>query len=299
MPRLTRYIVPSSYFQLLHLLIYALIACGTIGCAARLQSALLSSLFKDVSVATARHDDPKLVAAGIPTFLLLLEGLLEANPNDRQLLLTAAEAYTSYAVLIELEAPQRASRLYLHGKNYGFRALSQRLKKPLLLQAPFAEFTQVTNDLKAEDLPTIFWTASSWGGWINSNIESMAALADLPKVIHLMQWVLAQDETFQNGSPHVFLGVFHAALPQILGGNPEKAAMHFENALAISEGQMLMVHVLKAKFYARQIFDRELYVSLLNQALASPVDVNSKLTLQNIAAQQQARILLSQTDDFF
>ena len=287
------------FYHLMRLLTLVVLAGNLLGCAAKLQSAMLGSLIEDVAIATASHDDPQLVTSGVPTFLLLLEGLIEANPNDSKLLTNAAEAYTSYAALIEIEDPQRASRLYLRAKNYGLRALSQRLDNPERLHAPLAEFSLIIDELKTEDLPIVFWTATSWGAWISSNTTSMAALANLPKVIELMQWVLHQDESFQLGSPHVFLGVFHSALPKLLGGAPDKAKGHFDRAIEISEGQMLMVYVLKAKFYARQIFDRELYESLLEKTLASPVDEVAELTLQNLAAQQQARILLSQIDDFF
>ena len=285
-----------------HILITILLATltfGPLGCAARLQSALVGSLIEDVSAATARHDDLDLVASGVPTFLLLLEGLLVANPQDPQLLLSAAEIYTSYATLVEVDDPQRAKHLYYRAKEYGLKALSLRLSQPGLLQAPYAEFIRVTDDLEASDLPVVFWAASSWGAWISANIESMAALAELPKVIKLMQWIVAQDETFQYGSSHVFLGSYYAALPPMLGGDPEKAAEHFDRAVAISQGQVLMVYVAKAKFYARNTFDRVLYESLLNQTLTSPADAVPELTLQNIAAQKQAQILLDQADDFF
>ncbi len=284
---------------LLHVSLGVLSASNFLGCAAKLQSVMIGSLIEDVARAAAEHNDPQLVVSGLPTFLLLLDGLLEANPDDHKLLIKATEAYTSYATLIEYRDPQRAGGLYLHARNYGLKALSQRIHEPERLQAPFSEFSQIFTQVKPEDLPAVFWTATSWAGWIFANTESMAALAELPKVIRMMQWVLQQDETFQHGSPHVFLGVCHAALPQMLGGNPMKAAEHFDRALAISQGQMLMIYVLKAKFYARQIFDRELYESLLNHALTSPVNGVAGLTLQNINAQQQARILLSQADDFF
>ena len=269
--------------HILTTVLLATLAFGPLGCAARLQSALVESLIEDVSAATARHDDLELVASGVPTFLLLLEGLLVANPQDPQLLLSAAEIYTSYATLVEVDAPQRAKHLYQRGKEYGLRALALRLSQPDLLQAPYAEFVRVTDDLEASDLPVVFWAASSWGAWISANTESMAALADLPKVIKLMQWIAAQDETFQYGSPHVFLGTYYAALPPMLGGNPQKAAEHFDRAVAISKGQVLMVYVLKAKFYARQIFDQALYESLLHEALTRPADAVPELTLQNIA----------------
>ena len=285
--------------HILTTVLLAILAFGPLGCAARLQSALVGSLIEDVSAATARHDDLDLVASGVPTFLLLLEGLLVANPQDPQLLLSAAETYTSYATLVEVDDPQRAKHLYHRAKVYGLKALSQRLSQPDLLQAPYAEFTRVTDDLETSDLPVVFWAASSWGAWISANTESMAALAELPKVIKLMQWIVDQDETFQYGSPHVFLGSYYAALPPMLGGDPGKATEHFDRAVAISKGQVLMVYVAKAKFYARNTFDRVLYESLLNQALTSPADAVPELTLQNIAAQKQAQILLDQADDFF
>ena len=285
--------------HILTTVLLATLAFGPLGCTARLQSALVGSLIEDVSAATARHDDLDLVASGVPTFLLLLEGLLVANPQNPQLLSRAAETYTSYATLVEVDDPQRAKHLYHRAKVYGLKALSLRLSKPDLLQAPYAEFIRVTDDLEASDLPVVFWAASSWGAWISANIESMTALAELPKVIKLMQWIVAQDQTFQYGSSHVFLGSYYAALPPMLGGDPQKAAEHFDRALAISKGQVLMVYVAKAKFYARNTFDRVLYESLLNQALTSPADAVPELTLQNIAAQKQAQILLDQADDFF
>lgn len=285
--------------RVLTTILLATLAFGPLGCAARLQSALVGSLIEDVSAATARHDDLDLVASGVPTFLLLLEGLLVANPQDPQLLLSASEIYTSYATLVEVSDPQRAKHLYHRGKVNGLKALALRLSQPDLLRAPYAEFVRVTDDLAADDLPVVFWAAASWGAWISANTESIAALAELPKVIKLMQWIVAQDETFQYGSPHVFLGSYYAALPPMLGGDPEKAAEHFDRAIAISKGQALMVYVAKAKFYARITFDRGLYESLLNQALTQSADAVPELTLQNIAAQRQAQTLLDQADDFF
>ena len=273
------------------------ISISVTGCASRIQSALVNSLIEDVSTAAARHDDPALIAAGIPTFLLVLEGLLQANPHDKKLLLIAAEAYTSYAALIEIDEPDRAIRLYKRAKGYATRALTPEQAE--FLQASYSEFEMAIGKFKASDLPVVFWTASSWGAWISANIASMAALADLPKVIDLMHWVIAQDETYNNGSAHLFLGVYHAALPPQLGGKPDLANHHFDRALAISQGRQLIFYVLKAKFYARQIFDRTLYEDLLGQVLDSSPDAHPNYTLQNIAAQKQAQTLLGQVDEYF
>lgn len=230
---------------------------------------------------------------------MLLEGLLQSDPENQRLLVAAAEAYASYGALIEPDDPDRARNLYRRAKEYGLRALATNKKIADFLKAPYGEFIQIRSHLDSEDVPLVFWAASSWGAWVSTHTSSMAALADLPKVIALMEWILTTDETFFYGSPHLFLGVYFAALPPSLGGQPEKALHHFERALEIGQKQTLMAYVLMAKYYARQIFDRELYESLLTEVLALPVDEVPELTLQNMAAKKQAGKLLEEADAFF
>ena len=278
----------------------SLLCCaGLLGCTGKLTAWAAGSLVQDVAQATAKHDDMALVGQAAPTFLLLLEGLLESNPGNQKLLLGLAEGYVSYGALVEAEDPQRARNLYRRAMNYGRQALAQNAKIAPLLDAPYPQFETLAKHLRDDQVPLVFWAASSWGAWISLSTDSVAALAQLPKVIYLMEWILERDETFFFGSPHVFLGVYHAALPPMLGGDPKRAFKHFQRAREISQGQVLMVEVQMARFYARQIFDRALYVQLLEQVLAAPADQPPQLTLQNTAAQALARKLLDETDDFF
>ena len=269
-------------------------SCGYI------RSAAIGSLREDVAAASARHDDVDLVAQAVPTFLVLLEGLIESDPDDDELLLAAAESYTAYAALVEVDDPLRARRLYRRAKDYGWEGLvSRRPGLEGLRTAPFAEYSLLDRHLRESDLPWVFWTASAWGAWIASHLESMSALAQLPRVIYLMEWVLERDEGFRGGGPHVFLGVYHAALPPMLGGDPERSRRHFDRALELGGRKDLMVLVQMARFYARQVFDRQLYQDLLQEVLDRPVDEVPALTLQNAAAQRQARLLLEEIDEYF
>ena len=295
--RLKSILLPGAVRR--NFLLLPLALFGLNGCVGKLVSNAAETFIEDVSRAAAQHDDLDLIADASPTFLLLLEGLLERNPNDQELLTLAAQGYTSYAILVESQDLPRARRLYHRAKTYGLRALAQDDKMGSLIKAPYEEFRHITDELKDNDIEMIFWAASSWGAWISANTESMQALSELPKVILLMEWIVQQDETFEYGSPHIFLGVYHAALPPMLGGKPDQALFHFDRALEISQEQALMAYVLKAQYYARQIFDRELYVSLLERALEKPANQNPELTLQNIAAQRLARKLLAETEDFF
>lgn len=264
------------------------------------RSVATAGLIEDVSKAALENGDVDLVMQALPTYLLLMEGLIRDDPHNAESLRAAAEGYTAYATLVEADNPRRAADLFARAKHYGTSALIAR--RPAidgLLCGPFSGFAEIDNHLRESDLPYVFWAASSWGAWISAHTDSMAALADLPRVIHLMHWVLERDEGFRNGAPHVFLGVYHAALPPLLGGHPEQALSHFERALELTEGHDLMARVQMARFYARQIFDRELYVSLLEQVLATPVDTVPELTLQNAAAQRLARTLLKDVDVYF
>lgn len=268
------------------------------GCA-HLRKVAVGSLIEDVATAASRHDDLELVSQAVPTYLLLLEGLIVGSPDDPKLRLAASQTYASYGSLVEAEDPEHASQLYGHAKRHGLTALSMNRKIAPFLSAPFEAFSHIAEELDSGDLDLVFWAASSWGAWISTNLHSMAALADLPRVILLMEWIVGEDESYEYGSPHVFLGIYHAALPPSLGGNPEKSLHHFQQALALSEEKALMVFVQMARFYARRVFDRELYVSLLNRALESPVDGNPELTLQNAVAKRMARRLLEQVDELF
>ena len=281
----------------LHILT-ATLALSTCACG-YLRSAVTGSMMEDVAAATAKHDDVDLVTAAAPTYILLLEGLLEGNPKSQRLLVAAAEAYLSYGTIVESEDLNRAGRLYARAKEYGLRALRQERGVGDLVEAPYPVYATIADKLDDADLPVVFWAASSWGAWIASHTESVTALAELPRVILLMNWVLERDESYYYASPHVFLGVYHAALPPMLGGDPDRARRHFDRALELTESRALTVHVQMARHYARQVYDRELYVSLLTKVLDSPVDDIPELTLQNRAAQRLAEQLLEETDAYF
>lgn len=277
-----------------------LVGAGCLAGCAHIRSSAASSVMADVSIATVRHDDVELVRQAIPTYLLLLEGLMVGDPDNPDLLRAASEGYTAYGALVEIDDPLRARRLYGRARSFGLACLTAR--RPAvkgLLHAPFADFCAIDRQLRHRDLPYVFWAASSWGAWIGAHTDSIAALADLPRVIHLMEWVLAQEETFQGGSPHVFLGVYHAALPPAFGGDPERSRQHFERALELSGRKDLMVLVRMARSYACQVLDRELYLSLLEEALSRSIDAAPGLTLQNAVAQRMARILLEEVDVHF
>ena len=139
---------------------------------------------------------------------------------------------------------------------------------------------------------------SAWAGYIQQNTSDWNAVAELGRVEAIMARIVALDEGYQYGQAHMYLGVLNSILPASLGGKPEQAKAHFEEAVLLSDGKNLLAQVLYAEKYARLVFDRELHDSLLNEVLAADPDVHG-LTLQNTYAQQQAEALLADADDYF
>jgi hypothetical protein len=291
---------PRHPARLRHGLVAALLTGLLVSGCGSIRTSVTRDLMKDVSFAAQAHEDLDLVSIALPTYLLFLDGVLAGDPDNEEMLLAAAEGYTAYATLVEATEPARVPLITERARRYGLRALTHHRRAVAgRLTGSFADFDGIEAELRRGDVPYVFWAASAWGSWIAANTSSMAALADLPRVITLMEWVVAQDEGYRNGAAHIFLGVVHAARPPMLGGDLEASRRHFERALELTERRDLMVHVQMARFYARQSFDRELYIELLDEALSTPIDTAPELTLQNAAARRLAAHLKEKTDEYF
>ncbi len=106
------------------------------------------------------------------------------------------------------------------------------------------------------------------------------------------------DETFKEGAPFLYLGSLSSFFPPALGGRPEEGKKYFDRAIKLSRGKDLMIKVVYAELYARNIFDRKLYDMLLNEVIAADPYVDGH-TLINTWAQKKAKKLLNDADDYF
>ena len=246
-----------------------------------------ATLLEDVSNSASKQSDLRVIREGMPAYLMLMDGMVEAV------------AYASFAsAFVEETDTEYARTLYEKAKKYALRALELRgLKNPVL--KPFDAFEEALNRLGKDDVPYMFWTATCWGSWIQPSLGSMAAVAELPRVEALMKRVLVLDEQFYFGGPHLFMGIWFASRPKMAGGDLTRARYHFQKALEFSQGKFLMTQVYYADQYARKTFDKKLFVSTLQYVLETPADIIPKLTLLNTVAHKKAKKLLEQVDSYF
>jgi len=84
-----------------------------------------------------------------------------------------------------------------------------------------------------------------------------------------------------------------------MGGDRDRAARHYERAVALTRGNGAVPHVSYATGVLLPQQKRAEFVALLQKALAVDVDVERPLRLENILAQQYARYLLDHLDALF
>ena len=281
---------------LLCLLLSLPIACAT---QKKMTVAASAALLEDIAKSAYRQTDTRVIREGMPAYLLLMDGMVEAWPNNGQLLLVAAQGYATFAsAFIEDQDKAYARTLYARARDYAFKSLAQRgFKNPVF--RPLDDFQKGLEELGKNDVPYLFWTATCWGSWIRLNMGSMEALAELPRVELIMKRVLALDESYYYGGPHLFMGIWYAARPKIAGGDLNLSQEHFLKAIELGEGKFLMAYVYYADHYARKAFDKNLFASILEKALEARADSVPELTLLNTVAQKKAEELLNQVDELF
>jgi tetratricopeptide (TPR) repeat protein len=229
---------------------------------------------------------------------MLVDGLIEAYPNNSELLTAGCQAYTVYASsFVEDSDPVKASLLY--AKDYGFRALSLKQDFQQAASGPLDDFVIFLGDYHKEYVPALFWATSAWAKWISLHPDNLEALADMPMLEAAMQRVIELDEGFYYGSPHLHMALYLAAKPSIAGGNLDKAKEHFDEAFAQGADKLLSAKVLFARYYAVRLKDRALFVKTLQEVIEAPVDEVPELTLSNTLAKEKARELLERADDYF
>ena len=252
----------------------------------------------NLSSAILNQNDPETVRDAAPAYLIMVDGLIEGNPEQQSLLLTGSRLYGSYTAIFVDDA-ERAQRLTDKAWDYSLRALC--LEQPegcMKFREPLAEYVEFLDTLDKDDITVLYAFGASWASWIQTHADNWDARADIPKVQATMQRVVALDDGYHQGEPHMYLGALSIILPPMMGGKPDQARASFEHANDLAKGRNLMFKVIYAESYGRMLFDQKLHDNLLNEVLeADPEEPG--LTLTNTIAQLKAKKLLESSSEYF
>lgn len=254
--------------------------------------------FNEIIESAYKMNDSLILKEGIPSNIILLEGLLGFSPDNRDLLALTAQAYCSYALgFIEDTDPERAKKLYLRGRDFGLRALKVNKKFRKIVNKE-KDFKKAAAVLDEEYIPDLFWTGFCWASWLNLSKKDPVALYDISNIVALMERVKDLDGKYFNGGPHLFFAMYYSGLPVPMGG-PEKAQAEFDKVFEITGGKFLMAKAFYARFYATIIKDEELFDKTIEEILNTPSDIDPNLAVMNEIAKTKARHFRNQRMDFF
>jgi hypothetical protein len=266
----------------------------------RIAGRMMSDMMSDLSKAFYCQRDPEIAREAGATFLIFNDGLIQGHPDDEALLLKGMQGYTAYASAFLINTdPERAFIHYSQALEYGFKVLARHFPDVDFSSMALEDCEKVLKRATARDVPVLYWTASAWAGWITTHEDSIASIADLPKVVAMMETVLRLDDRYQYGGVHLFFGIYYAARPPALGGDLDASYKHFQAAIKSASPDALMPRVLMARYYARASFNQELFETTLKQVIDAPPASDPELNLMNALARRQAAELLKNMDDYF
>lgn len=271
-------------------------ACATEQVAVRVATPLVEGQVRSI------HEEPDVQLAdhAIPAGIKMLEGLLISDPDNPEILKPLAEGLCNYAFsFVEDDEPERASGLYLRGRAYAARALEIAGGPKGYVDLGLDEFKTASAGIPAAAMPALYWVGRCWAGWLMLNLDDLEALAAISKLEIAMTRVLNWDETYDFAGPHIFFGAFYGSRSKLLGGDPEKSKSHFDKAISLTEGRLLMAQMLYAKLYAVRVQDKVLFKKLLDEVEQAPADALPERRLANEVAKVKARALLEDADVYF
>ena len=282
------------------------------GCSLRTMAVnSVAGVLSESGTTFSSDNDPELVRDALPFALKLYESLLESVPDHQDLLRATCSAFTQYAyAFVENDAEMlededfaaaqamkaRALALYLRGKGYCMRALE--LRHAGIAQALTADPSTALGWARARDVELLYWTGASWGSAIALGQDRPELVADVRVVRALMDRALALDESFANGAIHGAM-ISLEALPEVMGGSPERAREHFERAVELSHHTDPSPYVTLAESVSVPAQNRAEFTTLLDEALAIDPEANPDTRLVTLIAQRRARHLLDRADDLF
>lgn len=264
-----------------------------------LSSCSISENFsRNLSRAVHNSDDINTIADGLPAYLILIDSMLEDDPEDISMLNASASLTNAYAGIFVNDL-DRQKRMVQKAFNRASKAMCLYEEKTCdIANKSFDELQLIVKAMDEADISMLYVLGSAWASWIQVNKEDWNAIAKIASVKLIMNKIVELNEFHENASAHLYLGVLNSLIPSVMGGKPELGKQHFEKAIALSNNKNLMAKVLYAKHYSRLIYDRELHDKLLDEVLSATTR-HKGMTLINTLAQQQARELKASADDYF
>jgi predicted anti-sigma-YlaC factor YlaD len=257
--------------------------------------------------------DPQLVGDALPFAIKIYEALLEQEPGHQGLIVTTGSLFVMYANafvqgpaemlppgehLAKREGQERAKKLYLRG--VGILSAGMEKRYPGLLGSGRAgALNAYLPKLKKADVPLIYWLVAGTLSAYALDPLDVALGMKLPELTALINRAYELDPDFNTSALDEFFIIFHASIPEGMGGDKSKVDGFFQKALEKTRGLSAGPYVSYAQSVCIPRQDYETFRKYLEAALAVDVNADSGNRLVNIINQRKARYLLDQASYYF
>jgi predicted anti-sigma-YlaC factor YlaD len=261
-------------------------------------------------------NDPQLVAGAVPFAIKMYETLLEQNPNHAGLILTTGSLFVMYAnafvqgpaELLSIDDYEersfqidRAKKLYFRGVVILERGIKNKYPGMLGEWGPgeTPAFTSSLSKIKKEDIPLFYWYCAGTLAAYSLDAFDISLGLRIPQLTAMMEKAYELDPDYNSGTLDEFFLLLYAGLPDGMGGDMEKALVHYQRAVEKSKGQSAGPYVAYAQSIAVKNQDYADFKSKLETALAIDPAENPSNTLINTISQRKALYLLENAADLF
>ena len=192
----------------------AAVSCALVlsGCGGIISS-IAGGFAEDLGSAVFNQPDPQIVADGAPAYLMLLDSLVEGNPESVVALAAASDLYAAYGSVFARE-PERAKILTRRALDYAERAVCLEIDDACGWPAvTFEEFEAGLEEIDDDNaaLAQTYGVASL--AYIRAHSDDWAALARLPHIESLLLAVVEQTPEPQRGALFNYLGILNTLRP--------------------------------------------------------------------------------------
>ncbi len=137
----------------------------------------------------------------------------------------------------------------------------------------------------ASDAQDLFWLGYAWISRANAGKDNPELVGSLFVGVAILERVVELDDKIMYGSAHTVLGSYHA---RTTTAELDEAKKHFDQAIAITGGKLLLPKVQLAAKYFCMKGDKESYVKTLTEVIEAG-DTMPNQRLQNTIAKRRAK----------
>jgi len=267
-----------------------------------------------------QESDYELARQAIPGTLKTIESFWIVDPGNERLIRLLTEGFCQYGTGFveddweeaklkqDLAASEyhneRATKIFNRCLNYALRTLGPRWQKELFGTQEVVAKLLLKQGGQRRRFAMLF-AALALGSIVNHNLNQPDLLAYLPTVQKVLEHVLEMDKRWPEKNlahaalPHIALGMVHSGRPKAMGGDPDRAKHHFEEALRLTNNRFLLARTLMAYRVGLANNDRKFFHDQLKLVLETAPSVWPEQRLANEVAHRKARRYLSKEKELF